>query len=298
MNKKYFLDEHPVLKYKRINPTPSKEEIEHYYKQEFYSGEYKRFNDSELIVQEADKEFFESIWNRIIENLQILTADSVKGKTILDIGCGWGLALKYYEGLGLKCFGLDPSPEAVEYSIKNGLNVKLSGIEYINYHNEKKYNFISLMNVLEHIGSPEIYLKKIVENLMTEETILVIDVPNDFNCLQIAGRNSLNLNNWWIAPPQHLNYFNLKSLTNVIEYCGMEVIYAHSSFPLEIFLLMGENYVSEASIGRDIHKKRCKFEKNMQAYDGGVKLRELYENFANIGIGRQLTVYARRVIQL
>ena len=44
------------------------------------------------------------------------------------------------------------------------------------------------------------------------------------------------------------------------------------AFPLELFLLMGENYVNDSSLGKNIHKMRCNFEKNMINYDGGEKL--------------------------
>jgi 2-polyprenyl-3-methyl-5-hydroxy-6-metoxy-1,4-benzoquinol methylase len=294
MTKTYKVERHLELDYLRIAPTPTDEEIEKYYKEEFYSGEYKRFNDSELTVQQNDIEFFENIWKRIVSNLEDITHQKVSGKKVLDIGCGWGLALKFFETKGMLCYGIDPAPEAVDYAAKNGLNVKRSGIRDIGVYKEVDFDFVTLINVLEHIGNPEMFLSEVSQVLMGDNTILVIDVPNDFNCLQLAAQRADNLDEWWLAAPQHLNYFSLETLTKVLECLNMEVVYSESSFPLEFFLLMGQNYVEDSNIGKNIHKMRCDFEKNMINYDGGGKLREIYNSFSKVGIGRQITVYARK----
>jgi len=38
----------------QVSPTPSAEEITKFYAEEFYTGEYKNFNDSSLEVQISD----------------------------------------------------------------------------------------------------------------------------------------------------------------------------------------------------------------------------------------------------
>lgn len=294
MKSEYRVEVHPQYKYKRIQPTPTDEEIEQYYRDEFYSSEYKNFNDSELEVQLADRSFFESNWQEIMDNLERLVDGDVAGRSILDIGCGWGLALKYYAGLGLDVYGLDPSPEAIEYAAKNGVTVRQSGIKNLETFDGMTFDFLTLMNVLEHIAAPEEYLRQISDKVMDDSSILVIDVPNEFNALQICGQKVNELDEWWVAAPQHLNYFDLESLNCVLEAAGLELLHAQSSFPLEIFLAMGDNYVGDHTIGHDCHKKRVQFETNMRVHGFGAKLRELYTSLAEIGLGRQVTVYAKR----
>ena len=47
MNKPtYRIARDPAYGFLRVDPTPSAEEVEQYYLNEFYSGEYKQFNDS------------------------------------------------------------------------------------------------------------------------------------------------------------------------------------------------------------------------------------------------------------
>ena len=37
--------------------------------------------------------------------------------------------------------------------------------------------------------------------------ILLIDVPNEFNDFQVAGRDLHSLNDWWVAPPKPSQLF-------------------------------------------------------------------------------------------
>ena len=68
MSSKYRIKKNQFGFY-QIFPTPSPEEITHFYAQEFYTGEYKNFNDSALEVQLKDKEFFNGRWQDVYENL-------------------------------------------------------------------------------------------------------------------------------------------------------------------------------------------------------------------------------------
>ena len=137
--------------------------------------------------------------------------------------------------MGLDVYGLDPSPEAIEYAAKNGVTVRQSGIKNLETFDGMTFDFLTLMNVLEHIAAPEEYLRQISDKVMDDSSILVIDVPNEFNALQICGQKVNELDEWWVAAPQHLNYFDLESLNCVLEAAGLELLHAQSSFPLEIF---------------------------------------------------------------
>ena len=96
MNNKY-----KVIKNKygffQISPTPSEEEITKFYAEEFYTGEYKNFNDSSLEVQLNDKEFFQGRWQDIYENFVEINDKFKNNADILDVGCGWGLALQFFK---------------------------------------------------------------------------------------------------------------------------------------------------------------------------------------------------------
>ena len=69
VNKKYNLQKNKFGFY-QVTPVPSKEEITKFYAEEFYTGEYKNFNDSSLKVQINDPEFYEGHWEDIYDNIE------------------------------------------------------------------------------------------------------------------------------------------------------------------------------------------------------------------------------------
>lgn len=95
--------------------------------------------------------------------------------------------------------------------------------------------------------------------------------------------------NWWIAAPEHINYFDFHSLEKLLQLLGYEVLAKTADFPMELFLLMGENYVDSPKIGKECHHKRIEFERNISKE----LRRELYESLAQLGLGRECTIYAR-----
>ena len=46
-------------------------------------------------------------------------------------------------------------------------------------------------------------------------------MPNEFNVFQTTGRDVHGLNDWWVAPPGHLNYFSNDTLVRVSKWCRL-----------------------------------------------------------------------------
>jgi len=275
----------------QVDPTPTEKEISKFYAEEFYSGDYKNFNDSSLEVQLNDEEFFKGRWQQIYENFLEIKKKLKKNTTMLDVGCGWGLALQYFQSKGIQCYGFDPAKEAVEYGRNKGLNLKHAGLNSMDVFNGKKFDLISLINVLEHLADPEIALKQI-KKIIHKDGILMIDVPNEYNKFQVAGKKVHNLDEWWFAPPNHLNYFSRESLSNLLDEIGFKIKICESSFPLEMFLLFGENYVSDPKLGKACHKKRVSFEVNLRKTGNQNLLKKFYRTLAKLNLGRQIVIYA------
>jgi 2-polyprenyl-3-methyl-5-hydroxy-6-metoxy-1,4-benzoquinol methylase len=276
-----------------IRPTPSKEEITRFYANEFYSGDYKNFNDSSLEVQVNDLEFYEGSWGDVADSIQRLSGRTLDGQTILDIGCGWGLFLEYMSRLGMKCYGFDPAPEAVAYASSKGASVKLAGLDKIAVFDDQRFDVVTLNNVLEHLSDPIGVVSEVLTEVLSPDGLLVIDVPNEFNAFQLAGRDTHGLADWWVAPPAHLNYFSNESLSDLLEGEGYDVLHSEASFPLEMFLLFGECYVGDGTLGKEIHRKRVNFELNMRRNGQTEVLRKFYKGLAQVNLGRQVRIYAR-----
>ena len=120
--------------------------------------------------------------------------------------------------------------------------------------------------------------------------LIVIRVPNDFTPLQESAQRALGTDPWWIAFPDHINYFNFDSLRRFLSGNDFQVVDELGDFPMELFLLFGDNYVGQPEVGNACHQRRVKFELGVP----GELRRKLYRSFAQNGIGRDCLVFARK----
>jgi hypothetical protein len=120
--------------------------------------------------------------------------------------------------------------------------------------------------------------------------VVAIRVPNDFNDLQLATQEKLGHRPYWVAVPDHVNYFSVRSLAKLLERVGFDVVHTQTDFPMELFLLMGDDYVNEAALGATCHKKRIAFELAIPP----LVRRRLYAALAAADLGRNTLVFARR----
>jgi len=288
----YRIVRDPRYGYHRVDPVPSEEEVERYYAQEFYSTEYQRFNDSSLGVQQEEKEFFDSRWEDVCRHVQ-RHFGGIEGVSVFDVGFGFAQALLYFKAKGMIAAGLEPSAEGVAYALEQGIEAYQGGIEEFEVVGDRRYQVVTLINVLEHLRFPQETLTSIREELLAPGGMLVIDVPNDYNDFQTAAAAEYGLGEWWVCTPVHINYFDLKGLAKLLAECGYEVEYADASFPLEMFLLMGDVYVGDAELGKACHEKRVRFESVLRRQGKAEKLQQFYAALAQLELGRQLVVYAK-----
>ena len=291
VNNKYKIITDPLYGYLRVDPIPTQDEVEKYYLEEFYSSRYEQFNDSSLQIQKEEQDFFDSRWQSICDHFMDYFG-KIEGLSIFDIGFGFGQALLYFHKKGMVVGGLEPSPEGVEHVKSHGLDVFQAGIEDFSCVGSKRFDAVTLLNVLEHLRNPAETLINIRDNLLNPNGLLVIDVPNEFNIFQTTANAEFDLNEWWVCPPNHINYFSASSLKHLLDRCGYSIKYCESSFPLEIFMLMGDVYVGNDEIGRECHQRRVKFEYLMRKHGKSEFLSKLYQLLADIDIGRQVVVYA------
>ena len=99
-----------------------------------------------------------------------LIEKSIKSLNILDIGCGGGILCEPLARLGANVTGIDENKKAIlvarEHAKKMNLkiNYKLGNITDINF--QKKFDVITCMEVLEHVDSVDLLIKKSRESLI------------------------------------------------------------------------------------------------------------------------------------
>ena len=289
---KYQLEPNREFGFLQVRPTPSAEEITRFYADEFYSNQYRGFNNSSLEVQLKDPEFHRAHWEDMSKTIEQLSGRTLVGQQILDVGCGWAQALSFFSKKGALCYGFDPASEAVEYASRQGLNVRRAGMETMDVFPGKKFDVVTLMNVLEHLSNPVAVMNEIRRSVLKPGGVLIVEVPNEFNAFQVCGQKVHKLPEWWVAPPAHLNYFSNDSLCRLLSGTGYVVSRTEASFPMEMFLLFGENYVGNKELGRECHARRVAFETNLRCNGYEEFLRRFYQFLAQQNLGRQVTAYA------
>ena len=93
-----------------------------------------------------------------------------------------------------------------------------------------------------------------------------------------------------------LGHFNKASSEGIAQRHGFSIESATSTFPIDIFLLMGDDYISEKTLGPNIHSKIMKFENAVLNSNKKNLLEDMYKKFYEIGIGRQLEIIASKRI--
>jgi len=129
------------------------------------------------------------------------------------------------------------------------------------------------------------------KSILLPNGIICVTSPNDFNLLQNIAVECLGKQPWWVVPDHHVNYFNIDSLKTLFSKSGIGILNDATSFPLELFLLMGEDYIENKQSGKQVHTKRMMLEKNFNAVGKNHFKRKIYDSFKNLGLGRAVTIY-------
>ena len=273
--------------FKHIIPIPTTEELTEAYKHEYYSAEKPLYIQRYL----EDIEWWNMVYAERYETLEAHLPE--QRRRLLDVGSGPGLFLQHGKDRGWDVSGVEPSVQAAKHSHEQGLNVTNDFLTEANAASFGQFDAINLSEVLEHIPDPASFLK-ITYGMLAPSGLICIAVPNDFNELQKAAVSQQKLPEWWVAPPHHINYFDHPSLASLLNDSGYEVIHQESTFPIEMFLLMGDLYVGNDTLGRTCHGKRKSFELNMQRAGMGDLKRKMYQKLAELNIGREIVLFARK----
>lgn len=276
---------------------PHESEIAEFYQSRYYELIRKGGRAPELSRltaggEEAERER-EWLAGTLYSDIFDLLTQYAVGQSILDVGCGMGDFLSYLKVKGFKPVGVEPSSDAATIATSRGLTVHDSSMEQFveiqTSNAAEPFGAVVLLNVLEHVPNPVELIRLAKEVLIKPGGILCVRVPNDFNELQLAAKERLNKDAWWIAMPDHINYFDFQSLHALLESLDFEVIYSQGDFPMELFLLMGDDFIGNPDIGSRCHRKRVSFEMAI----AHVLRRRLYQALAAIGLGRNCLLVGR-----
>jgi len=274
--------------FRHVLPLPKPDALKAAYSEAYYRDEKPAY----IARAKEDAEWSKLAWNDRLTLFEELLAGETKPLHVLDIGCGPGWFLSAARERGWQTRGIEPSKQAAAHAQGLGLNVADVMFDAGVASCLQAAHVVHLNNMLEHVADP-IGLLKLAISRVWPGGLVCVGVPNDYNGFQEAVRAGGSAP-WWLAPPHHLNYFDFSTLAGLLERLGLEVMEALTSFPMELFLLMGENYVGDDALGRACHTRRKRFDLSLEQAGLGHVRRKLYSALAKAGLGREAIIVARK----
>lgn len=253
---------------------------------------FPMYTDSEL-VDFYENHYAESTPSHLFD-LKVYNVNRMQPVgSVLDIGCWTGSQLEAFQKSGWDCHGTELNRNAADEAMSKGFRVRQMSIESL-FENAaaESYDVVNASYILEHIPRPGEFLSH-VATVVADDGILIIEVPNEFNPLQKCYLKHTGSTPYWIALPDHVNYFTPQGLETLIAKTGWKISLAQTSFPMEMFLLMGDDYRNAPELGPKCFRKVVAMETAIMKTDLRL-LSDWYTALYPMAIGRSLIYYLRK----
>ncbi len=137
-------------------------------------------NDKKMIFLEMFQDY--EAYHKEINTGRKIRAELIKGwieenSTMLDVGIGDGLIAEYLMNeLNIKMHGLDVSENACQKAKQKGISAEVRDINYgLNLRDDEIYDYILLMEVIEHTVQPE---KVVMDAVKHAKKGVIVTIPN------------------------------------------------------------------------------------------------------------------------
>lgn len=154
----------------------------------------------------------------------------IKSGKLFDLGAGWGHFMLAGKELGYDVYGVEISEQPYLYCV-NDLKLPVDHIDFFEMDEAKKFDLITMWDVLEHIDKADEFLAKCAK----------LTKPNGYLFLQVPQIDSYfakrHKDNWKMMGLDHVNYFGKETITKILERNGYEVVKIKSSFEIKLFIM-------------------------------------------------------------
>jgi len=174
----------------------------------------------------------------LIDTLNELRVDAAPEQlSVLDIGCGPGILLHYLAQAGFSASGLETNPHAADYASKTfGLSIKRDSI-FGDRLPEATYDVVTSTASIEHFTDPFDALLR-MKAALKPGGLLYVNTPDLLGMVLKKGEK-----HWFKFV--HTYYFTEKSLCNLLEKAGLDIIRSWTMPPqLEASIIAPGNYCS------------------------------------------------------
>ena len=156
---------------------------------------------------------------------------TLKGKRMLDLGCGPGVLLEDLKKEGAIISGIDIFSSAVDFCKSRGLNVKKADAIKLPFK-EKNFDGVLSIDLLEHIENENRLLKE-VKRILKKDSVFLMMVPA-FSILTSSRDKRLG----------HFRRYNKKNLEKQLTKSGFQVLkssyFVFFFFPFWLFRVLVE----------------------------------------------------------
>ena len=180
--------------------------------------EYDLQYDNSLHYSSVFQQYTEQLVERLVSSYDL------RGKTVIDIGCGKGdFLVSLCEAGGNRGLGFDPS-----YEGRRATTGEPDQIEFVRDLYSEKYrdaggDLVCSRYVFEHVPDPKAFLAMVRQAIGDRgETRIYFEVPD-------VGLILRDLSVWDIIY-EHCSYFSAASLARVFHECGFHVLRVESAY--------------------------------------------------------------------
>lgn len=222
---------HFTLKYQKENfavvtcNTCSHHFIPHYYRKQIQYTQYK--NAEVTAAVRAGNNWVKIQRHKL--RFQFIKKFIKSGK-LFDLGAGWGHFMLAGKELGYDVYGVEISEQPYLYCV-NDLKLPVDHIDFFEMDETKKFDVITMWDVLEHIDQADPFLEK-CNKLTNAGGYLFLQVPQIDSYFAKKHKD-----NWKMMGLDHVNYFGKKTITQILEKNGYEVLKIKSSFEIKLFIM-------------------------------------------------------------
>jgi SAM-dependent methyltransferase len=168
--------------------------------------------ESTQVYSSTFNEFHLQLAQNLIDKYEL------KGKTVIEIGCGQGEFLHLLAELGdIQGIGFDPAFLKESLDPRSNGNVRIIKDYYSEKYAQYDSDLICCKMTLEHIHNPLEFVKTIRRSIgPRKDTLVFFQVPDVTRVLREIA--------FWDIYYEHCSYFSPESLESLFQECGFEII--------------------------------------------------------------------------
>lgn len=184
-----------------------------YYDADYFSGEY----DDGYSDYQGSQAVLDIQFKHELEDLKALIGPQ---QTLLELGCAYGYFLRQAEPMFEQVYGLEICQDAVDDCRKRGMGYVYQGeISATTMEQFPDVDVVAMLDVIEHLPQPHEAVKAIAEKLNPGGHLLLTTGDFSSTVAKLSGKK------WRLmTPPQHLWFFTPKSIEELIEPLGCELV--------------------------------------------------------------------------